>query len=174
MAELINHPHEMRKLQDEVRGAAGRVTEDHLDGMAYLKAVISETMRLHAPAALLILIPRETTEDTELLGYYIPARTRVVINAWAIGRDPASWERAEEFAPERFVDAPVDYSRVGLDFRFVPFGADDGAGARQHAVPLRLGVDDARRREETGDAVGGRERGVRAVRPAQGAVGPRR
>jgi len=119
MAELINHPREMRKLQDEVRGAAcaaGRVTEDHLvDGMPFLKAVISETMRLHAPAAL--LIPRETTEDTELLGYHVPARTRVVINAWAIGRDPAAWERAEEFVPERFVDAPVDYSRVGAGRR---------------------------------------------------------
>ncbi|RLN22358.1 hypothetical protein C2845_PM07G39700 [Panicum miliaceum] len=69
MAELMNHPHEMRKLQDEVRatiGSAGHVAEDHLDGMPYLKAVISETMRLHPPAPL--LVPRETTEDTELLG----------------------------------------------------------------------------------------------------------
>ena len=140
MAELINHPREMRKLQDEVR-AAGRVTEDHLvDGMPFLKAVISETMRLHAPAAL--LIPRETTEDTELLGYHVPARTRVVINAWAIGRDPAAWERAEEFVPERFVDAPVDYSRVGQDFRFVPFGAGrrgcPGAGFAAPAMELAL------------------------------------
>jgi len=140
MAELINHPREMRKLQDEVRGA-GRVTEDHLvDGMPFLKAVISETMRLHAPAAL--LIPRETTEDTELLGYHVPARTRVVINAWAIGRDPAAWERAEEFVPERFVDAPVDYSRVGQDFRFVPFGAGrrgcPGAGFAAPAMELAL------------------------------------
>ncbi|KAG2594709.1 hypothetical protein PVAP13_5KG009912 [Panicum virgatum] len=145
MAELINHPREMRKLQDEVRGAAcaaGRVTEDHLDGMPYLRAVIGETMRLHAPAAL--LIPRETTEDTELLGYHIPARTRVVINAWAIGRDPTAWERAEEFVPERFVDAPVDYSRVGAgqDFRFVPFGAGrrgcPGAGFAAPTMELAL------------------------------------
>ncbi|RLN22223.1 hypothetical protein C2845_PM07G38780 [Panicum miliaceum] len=143
MAELMNHPHEMRKLQDEVRGAAcaaGRVTEDHLDGMPYLKAVIGETMRLHAAAGL--LIPRETTEDTKLLGYHVPARTRVVINAWAICRDPTAWERAEEFAPKRFVDAPVDYSRVGLDFRFVPFGAGrrgcPGAGFAAPTMELAL------------------------------------
>src|SRR5438105_15255861 len=105
MAELITHPHEMRKLQAEIRGAAGGgghwITEDHLDEMPYLKAVISETLRLHPPAPL--LLPRETVEDTELLGYRIPARTRVVVNAWAIGRDPATWgERAEEFVPARF------------------------------------------------------------------------
>ena len=143
MAELLNHPQEMRKLQGEIRaavGATGDVTEDHLDGMPYLKAVISETLRLHPPAPL--LLPRETTEDTELLGYHIPARTRVVINAWAIGRDPAAWERAEEFVPERFVDAPVDYSRVGQDFRFVPFGAGrrgcPGAGFAAPAMELAL------------------------------------
>jgi cytochrome P450 len=151
MAELMNHPHEMRKLQAEVRAAAagtedgGLVTEDHLDGVPYLKAVIGETMRLHAPAAL--LIPRETTEDTELLGYHIPARTRVVINAWAIGRDPATWERAEEFVPQRFVvddddDAAVDYSKVGQDFRSVPFGAGrrgcPGAGFAAPTMELAL------------------------------------
>ncbi|CAO2205069.1 unnamed protein product [Urochloa humidicola] len=128
MAELINHPHEMRKLQAEVRAAA-TVTEDHLDGMAYLKAVISETMRLHAPAAL--LIPRETTEDTELLGYHVPARTRVIVNAWAIARDPAAWDRPEEFVPERWFAAAGDDRKkaddddyvFAQDLRLVPFGA---------------------------------------------------
>nr|ACM69385.1 putative ferulate 5-hydroxylase [Phyllostachys praecox] len=122
MAELINHPREMRKLQDEIRaavGGAGHVTGDHLDKLLYLKAVIKETLRLHAPVPL--LVPRETLQDTELLGYRVPAGTRVMINAWAIGRDPATWERAEEFVPERFADGPAEYV-LGQDFRFVPFG----------------------------------------------------
>nr|CAB3471704.1 unnamed protein product [Digitaria exilis] len=145
MAELINHPDKMRKLQAEIRGAiaaAGHVTEDDLGEMPYLKAVISETLRLHTPAPL--LIPRETTEDTELLGYGIPAGTRVVINAWAIARDPASWgERAEEFLPERFAgEAAMDYGKVGQDFRFVPFSGGrrgcPGAGFAAPAVELAL------------------------------------
>ncbi|KAL5215756.1 hypothetical protein ABZP36_007157 [Zizania latifolia] len=131
MAELINHPDKMRKLQDEIRaaaGEAGHISEDHLTELNYLKAVIKETLRLHPPAPL--LVPRETVEDTELLGYHVPARTRVLINVWAIGRDPVTWgERAEEFEPERFVSGsggdqqPVEYHKLGQDFGFVPFGA---------------------------------------------------
>ncbi|CAL4959122.1 unnamed protein product [Urochloa decumbens] len=132
MAELVNHTHEMRRVQDEVRSAVGDgdhavVTEDHIDELRYLKCVIKETLRLHAPLPL--LLPRETTEDAELLGYHVPARTRVIVNAWAIARDPAAWERPEEFVLERWFAAGDDRKTgdddymFAQDFRLVPFGA---------------------------------------------------
>ncbi|CAM0880506.1 unnamed protein product [Alopecurus aequalis] len=123
MAELINHPYQMHKLQDEIRAAvngASHVNEHHLEQLQYLRAVIKESLRLHAPLPL--LLPRETLEDTELLGYRVPAQTRVMINVWAIGRDPGTWERAEEFVPQRFMDGPTEYN-LRQDFSFVPFGA---------------------------------------------------
>ncbi|XP_047054473.1 cytochrome P450 71A1-like isoform X2 [Lolium rigidum] len=142
MADLINHPLEMHKLQDEIRAAvngANHVNEDHLEQLRYLRAVIKESLRLHAPLPL--LLPRETLEDTELLGYRVPARTRVVINAWAIGRDPLTWERADEFFPERFMDDPTEYGVV-QDFSFVPFGAGrrgcPGAGFAAPSMELAL------------------------------------
>uniref|UniRef100_A0A453EHM4 Cytochrome P450 71A1 n=1 Tax=Aegilops tauschii subsp. strangulata TaxID=200361 RepID=A0A453EHM4_AEGTS len=123
MAELITNPDSMRKLQDEIRAAVGGsvhvITEDHLHKLHYLKAVVKETLRLHPPIPL--LVPREPQNDAEILGHHVPAGTRVVINAWAVGRDPAAWERAEEFAPERFLDGAVDYK--GQDFQLIPFGA---------------------------------------------------
>lgn len=45
----------------------------------------------------------------------------MIINAWSIGRDPKSWERPEEFWPDRFMDSSVDFR--GQHMQFVPFGA---------------------------------------------------
>ncbi|CAN6275311.1 unnamed protein product [Urochloa humidicola] len=127
MAELMRKPRLMEKLQTEVRRIVPRgndmVTEDDLSSMTYLKAVIKETLRLHAP--LVLFVPHLSLADCDIEGYTIPAGTRVIINGWAIGRDANSWERADEFVPERFMEgsstADVDYS--GNDFRFLPFGS---------------------------------------------------
>ncbi|KAL9998710.1 putative cytochrome P450 [Helianthus debilis subsp. tardiflorus] len=112
----------MKKLQQEAHTVGqGRemITEDDLDNMPYLKAVLKEALRLHVPAPL--LVPRESTKDVKLLGYDIPSGSQVMINAWAIARDPLIWEEPEEFRPERFLNNKMDYK--GLDFEFVPFGA---------------------------------------------------
>ncbi|XP_066380071.1 desmethyl-deoxy-podophyllotoxin synthase-like [Miscanthus floridulus] len=128
MAELMRHPAALRKAQAEVRRVlAGQnsVPEDALPKMHYLQLVIKETLRLHA--AVPLLLPRECQEETRgVLGYDVPRGAMVLVNAWAIGRDAASWgPDAEEFRPERFEDggarAEVDFR--GTDFEFVPFGA---------------------------------------------------
>ncbi|GMP53369.1 hypothetical protein CsSME_00018837 [Camellia sinensis var. sinensis] len=122
MTKLLRHPTTMKKLQEEVRGIAPKkanLTEDDLEQMHYLKAIIKETLRLHHPVPL--LIPRESTKHVKLQGYDTPTKTRVFINAWAIGRDPLSWEEPEEFRPERFLNSLIDFN--GQNFQFIPFGA---------------------------------------------------
>ncbi|OIT30412.1 cytochrome p450 71a4 [Nicotiana attenuata] len=122
MTELLRHPRAMVKLQNEVRQLAqgkSEITEDDLGNMQYLKAVIKETLRLHPPNPL--LLPRESLEDVKLLGYHIPAKTQVIINAWAIGRDPLSWENPDKYRPERFLNNDIDVK--GLNFELIPFGA---------------------------------------------------
>ncbi|OVA20836.1 Cytochrome P450 [Macleaya cordata] len=122
MAELLRHPQIMKEVQEEVRGVARgkpNVTEKDLDKIHYLQSVIKETLRFHPPATF--LLPRESIEDIKLQGYDIPAKTRVMINSWAIARDPISWQEPEKFEPKRFMSSSTDYK--GQHFEFVPFGA---------------------------------------------------
>lgn len=122
MSELIKHPRVMKKLQQEVTEVGkGKpiISEEDLEEMKYLKAVVKEALRLHAPLPL--LLARESREAVNLMGYDIPPKTQVVINAWAIARDPASWKESDEFMPERFLNSPVEYK--GLHYEFLPFGA---------------------------------------------------
>ncbi|KAM0877978.1 hypothetical protein ACQ4PT_035163 [Festuca glaucescens] len=127
MSELIRNPRVLRKAQAEVREAfegQHRLTEDDVGRLSYLHLVIREALRLHVP--LPFLVPRQCREPCDVMGYHIPEGTRVLVNAWALGRDGAYWEDAEAFRPERFAGetgaaAAVDFK--GGDFEFIPFGA---------------------------------------------------
>ncbi|KAF8652251.1 hypothetical protein HU200_062887 [Digitaria exilis] len=127
MVELMRNPRLMAKLQAEVRNMTPKgqemVKEENLPSMIYLRAVVKETLRLHPPAPL--LVPHKSMADCDIGGYTIPSGTRVIINTWAICRDPKSWENADEFMPERFMNdgSAVDIDLKGNDFQFIPFGA---------------------------------------------------
>nr|TKW28791.1 LOW QUALITY PROTEIN: hypothetical protein SEVIR_3G351100v2 [Setaria viridis] len=120
MAELVRNPSLLKKVQGEIRSMVGddkdRVHPDDVPKLRYLKMVVMETLRL--------LVPREALRDMKVAGYDVPAGARVLVNAWAIGRDPASWENAEVFDPGRFegeVGGGGGFSRAR--FEFLPFGA---------------------------------------------------
>lgn len=125
MAELIKHPRKLAQAQEEIRRAVesdGGISEEVLEGAEYLKAVIKETLRLHPSGPL--PIPRESMEDVEIQGYRVRKGVRVILNVWAIGRNPEWWDRAEEFSPERFLNNSPDVPDFkGSDFRYIPFGA---------------------------------------------------
>ncbi|GLT40259.1 hypothetical protein SLA2020_144080 [Shorea laevis] len=133
MAELVKNPSIMKKAQEEVRNVAekkSKLNENDINQMSYLKCVIKEGLRLHASAPLVV---RETIASDKLAGFDIPPKTRVLINAWAIQRDPKYWDRPEEFLPERFENCPVDFK--DQDFKFFPFG-----GGRRACPGMPFGV----------------------------------
>ncbi|PIA58217.1 hypothetical protein AQUCO_00500273v1 [Aquilegia coerulea] len=101
--ELLRNPRVMAKAQAEVRrifNGKKKIDQADMGKMNYL---------------------RECWERCEIEGYEIPKGCRVVVNAWAMGRDPENWKNPESFEPERFQDLSVDYK--GTNFKYIPFGA---------------------------------------------------
>ena len=123
MSELCKNTEAMAKAQLEVRQIIGKdravITGADLKDLDYLQMVIKEVLRLHPPAPF--LIPRQTREDCEIMGYNIPNRTNIFVNVFAISRDPKDWVNPTKFNPERFENNNIDY--YGTNFEFTPFGA---------------------------------------------------
>nr|WCR39970.1 ferruginol synthase CYP2 [Scutellaria baicalensis]WCR39971.1 ferruginol synthase CYP3 [Scutellaria baicalensis] len=122
MSELILNPDKLAKLKHELNSVVGeknQVQESDMARLPYLQAVIKEVLRYHPPGPL--LLPRAATVDQEINGYMIPKGTQILINAWAMGRDPSIWEKPESFEPERFLNKRTDFK--GQDFELIPFGA---------------------------------------------------
>jgi cytochrome P450 len=122
MAEMIKDPRVLKKAQAEVKEGFNRnggVDEATIDEFKYLKAIIKESLRLHPSVPL--LLPRDCRQFCEINGYHIPIKSRVLVNAWAIGRDPKYWTDPDKFYPERFIDSSIDYR--GTHFEYIPFGA---------------------------------------------------
>ncbi|CAN1291295.1 Cytochrome P450 71A1 [Linum perenne] len=116
ISELMKHPSIMKRAQEEVRRS--KIEEADISEMKYLKCIIKETLRLHAPAPVSL---RKTSAAVKLKGYDIPQGMMVMINLWAIMRDPEVWDTPEEFVPDRFLNDHVDFK--GQTGKFVPFGA---------------------------------------------------
>ncbi|XP_077252932.1 cytochrome P450 71AU50-like [Tasmannia lanceolata] len=134
LSELLRNPRVMKKLQEELESVVGLdrvVEESDLVNLKYLYMVVKESMRLHPVAPL--FAPHEAMEDCMVNGFYIPKTSRVIINCWAIGRDPDAWPNPEDFYPERFIGTDVDIR--GHHFQLIPFGS-----GRRSCPGLQLGL----------------------------------
>ncbi|KAL2333764.1 hypothetical protein Fmac_014977 [Flemingia macrophylla] len=134
MAELMRSPEELRRVQQELAETVGlerRVEESDMEKLVYLKCAVKETLRLHPPIPLLL---HETAEDAAVCGYFVAKGSRVMINAWAIGRDGDAWEDPDTFKPSRFLDPHVPDFK-GSNFEFIPFGS-----GRRSCPGMQLGL----------------------------------
>ena len=126
MAELINHPEILEKLRKEIESVVGvrrLIQETDLPNLPYLQAVMKEGLRLHPHTPILV---RNATEGCKIGGYYIGQNTTMMVNAYAVLRDPDSWEYPEEFQPERFMTSPLkgkEDEKAQLALNFIPFGS---------------------------------------------------
>jgi len=116
---LAKHPDWQERLRDESRGLDKAHPDfDDLDSLASLTLAMRETLRLYPP---LPLIPRVATEDCEIGGYQIPAKTLVQVSPIFTHRMREWWTEPDRFDPERF--APDRAEHEQHTHLWIPFGA---------------------------------------------------
>ncbi|CAI0455270.1 unnamed protein product [Linum tenue] len=145
MAELMRNRRAMDKLREELKAELSQslegkplIDESEVSRLPYLSAIVKETLRLHPPAPL--LLPHRAQETCEVMNYVVPKGAQVLVNVWAISRDPTVWEDPMSFKPERFIGSQVDFR--GQDFKLLPFSAGrrmcPGVSLATRQIPLVL------------------------------------
>ncbi|KAH7567482.1 hypothetical protein JRO89_XS07G0080300 [Xanthoceras sorbifolium] len=142
VSQLMAHPEAFKKARDEIDNHVGDysrlLNDSDLFKLPYLHSIISETLRL---GPLTILPARESSEDCTVGGYHIPRGTQLLVNAWAVHRDPALWIEPDRFKPERFLQSEEEkqggckFISFGLGRRVCP-----GEGLGMRVMGLSLGI----------------------------------
>ncbi|PKI41258.1 cytochrome P450 81E8-like [Punica granatum] len=143
LSYLVNHPNILDKARIEIDARIGQdrlIDELDIPYLHCLQNIISETLRLKPAAPL--LVPHRASEDCQIGGYHVPRESMVLVNAWAIHRDPALWDDPTAFRPERFEGSSEVDNREAHKL-ILPFGlgrrACPGAPLAQRMMGLTLG-----------------------------------
>ncbi|PSN75463.1 cytochrome P450 [Corynespora cassiicola Philippines] len=105
---LCRHPDVQKRLREELHthlpalnDPTGQITSTDIDKLAYLNAVLNETMRVFPPVPMTM---REAEHDSTIQGHFIPAGTTVIISPWAVNTSKHLWgDDAREFNPDRWM-----------------------------------------------------------------------
>ena len=124
------------ELQSVLGGRAPQVGD--LERLPYLKAVISEVLRLY-PAAY--TIARTSIAPCTVGGYDFPVDTTFIMSQWVMHRDARYFEDPEAFRPERWLDGLENRLPTGAYF---PFGDGPRRCIGQGFALLELGLVVAR------------------------------
>ncbi|KAA1473576.1 cytochrome P450 [Dentipellis sp. KUC8613] len=111
---MLNHPEVQAKAQheiDEVIGEDRAPALEDFEKLPYVQAVMSEVFRMRP--SLQMGVPHYSTADEVVNGYLIPKNTTIIMNIWAMNRDPEVFYYPERFDPDRFF-IPELRSKAGM------------------------------------------------------------
>ena len=114
VAELSLNPRVFQQAQAVVDLAwdRGGINTETLKELAYIRAIIKETLRLYSVASGSTSL--EAQRDIVIEGKLIPRGTNVFWSMLAAGRDPEVYPQSEEFLPERWLDKNTESSSLPM------------------------------------------------------------
>jgi len=115
---LAKHPEWQERLRAESE-ALGKdeIGYDDLESLPAMDLVFKETLRMNAPVGTLA---RQTIQDTEIDGYYVPEGTKLMLGIHPTQRMEPWWCNPDTFDPERFSDERRE--DASHKYAWVPFG----------------------------------------------------
>ena len=122
---LAREPRARALLATEVSSPLARtaVEAGAWDRLPVSRAVIAESMRLNPPA---YVVGRRVTHDQSLVGHGVRAGSLCLVPTYGLHRDPRSWSEADQFRPQRWLDATGRFDEAAPDQprgAYLPFGA---------------------------------------------------
>ena len=111
LLELAKHPQEQGRLRREI--VEGK---DETNESSYLKAVISETMRVHPTVPVAGIKTLGKDYITQHGDYHLPKGSIIFQTLIAISRDPTIFEKPDEFQPSRWQNASEAAKRAFFPF----------------------------------------------------------
>jgi cytochrome P450 len=115
---LAAHPEWQERCRDEsARLGDGPLDIESLEKLEALELVMNESMRMVAPLPFTM---RQTVRDTDLVGYYVPAGTLIMVWPSMNHRLPELWTEPDKFDPERFAEPRAEHKKHR--YAFAPFG----------------------------------------------------
>lgn len=118
MVLLARHPDVLAKVVAEADAFADTPPDRFLpESLALTTRVFRETLRLYPP---LMMFPRRTLEEVEIMGTVLRPRTLVFVSAYAQHRRADVWPHPDRFDPDRFLPAEEAKRPKGS---YLPFSA---------------------------------------------------
>nr|XP_036584471.1 cytochrome p450 [Colletotrichum truncatum]KAF6793989.1 cytochrome p450 [Colletotrichum truncatum] len=138
---VITNPRVTTGLRDEIRSTKPSwpvVTEAEARKMPYLQATIKEGLRIFPPVVGQMSKEVPKGGDT-FKGVYLPEGTRIGYGAWGIFHNTDLWgPDAEEFRPERWLEAKAEHLRLMEGTLELIFGHGKGKCLGRNVAMMEL------------------------------------
>nr|XP_054763220.1 cytochrome P450 3A6-like [Lytechinus pictus] len=133
---LATNPDQQDRLIDEIdrlAPTAEDINYESLKKLVSLENIISESLRLYPPGAV---IDRVCNQTTTINGHEFRAGDSVSIPIWSVQRDPNHWPNPEKFDPDRF---NKENAAGRAPLAWLPFG-----GGPRFCIGLRFAMMEIR------------------------------